>query len=793
MFNAHSIKGKLNELHVLLDTHDPGMVLICESWLNETVSDAMIADTKRYKIIRRDRKHKQCGGVCAIVDRRFNVVELEINSNVEMLAFDIYFNVCNYRCVLCYRPPDYDSAAWLYLTCMLGCIDDMCIDNSNICIFGDFNLPYLSWDSLLPTGVHLRFHEALLDFVMHHGLCQCVTQPTRGNNILDIILVNDPLLINSCNVGLPFGTSDHDAVEFSLTLPDCTADEVDRDPEVNTFYSYNFKEADYVGLNAYLASVDWQLVFSNHDNDINKCMELFIDVLNAGMDMYVPIKQVFTSSNSRSSVKAFPLYIRQLFRKKTAAWRLYKRHKTDQLKAKYKTAEAKFNDAVALHISAKENELINKGNLGAFYKYVNNKLVTKSGVGPLKDSNGLLVFDDCDKAEVLSQFYNGVFTQDNDSLPDFPQRVGENIELHNVQFGADIVFKHLSKLKPNSSGGPDGLPALFLKNLAPSLSFPLSILFSSSFALGELPDVWKMATVTPIFKKGQSCDPGNYRPISLTCILCKVMESIIKDVVIKYLLDNKLITKQQHGFLARHSTCSQLLETVNDWSLALNLRNSVDTVYVDFKKAFDSVVHSKLIHKVKAYGISGNLLMWLTNFLSNRFQAVKIGSHVSAFIPVASGVPQGSVLGPLLFLICINDLVDLFGSNLCVKLFADDVKIYVSIGDVNNIDTLQTGLTALCAWASTWQLTISVGKCAVLHLGKNNLLHSYSINAVVLSSVTEIRDLGVMMDNKLSFSAHYSLIVCKAHQRACLILRCFESRDPVILFRAFTVFVRPLL
>jgi len=181
------------------------------------------------------------------------------------------------------------------------------------------------------------------------------------------------------------------------------------------------------------------------------------------------------------------------------------------------------------------------------------------------------------------------------------------------------------------------------------------------------------------------------------------------------------------------------------------------------------------------------------SLLSNRLQAVKIASHVSAFIPVANGVPQGSVLGPLLFLIFINDLVDLFGSNLCVKLFADDVKIYVSIGDVNNIDTLQTGLTALCAWASTWQLTISVGKCAVLHLGKNNSLHSYSINAVVLPSVTEIRDLGVMMDSKLSFSAHYSLIVCKAHQRACLILRCFKSRDPVILFRAFTVYVRPLL
>ena len=271
------------------------------------------------------------------------------------------------------------------------------------------------------------------------------------------------------------------------------------------------------------------------------------------------------------------------------------------------------------------------------------------------------------------------------------------------------------------------------------------------------------------------------------------MESIIKASVTKHLIDNKLITKQQHGFLAKHSTCSQLLECVNDWSFTLNIRNSVDVVYIDFLKAFDSVVHSKLLHKLKAYGIAGNLLQWITNFLCNRFQSVKVGVHTSSFIPVISGVPQGSVLGPLLFLIYINDLVDVIGPNLTAKLFADDVKIYVNVSEIDGVDLLQGGLTAISRWASKWQLKIAISKCVALHLGRHNLQQDYAIGGVSLPNVREVRDLGVTVDSKLSFSAHLAQISAKAHQRAGLIARCFKSRDPHLSFRAFVVYVRPLL
>jgi len=177
------------------------------------------------------------------------------------------------------------------------------------------------------------------------------------------------------------------------------------------------------------------------------------------------------------------------------------------------------------------------------------------------------------------------------------------------------------------------------------------------------------------------------------------MESIIKDRLITYLLENSLISKQQHGFLAKHSTCSQLLECVNDWTIELNFRHSIDVANIDFQKALDSVVHSKLCHKLKCYGVSGKLLNWLTDFLFNRIQVVRINNKTSDYIPVKSGVRQGSVLSPVLFLIFINDIVDIFGFGLTVKLFADDVKIYAIINDVNDSVLLQEGLDALYAWS----------------------------------------------------------------------------------------------
>ena len=307
-------------------------------------------------------------------------------------------------------------------------------------LFGDFNLPYICWNTLLATGPHARYHNLFLEFTSEHGLIQCVAEPTRENNILDLILVSDPLLINSCVTTAPLGNSDHNIVEFNLVLPtdNIIKNNINDDAKQ---YCYNFKEADFEGLNNFLIGVDWQSILCS--DNANDCMETFINILNIGIDEFVPVKPVSTlscPSHDRKYNRLYPLYIRQLFGKKRAAWRLYKQYKTEKLKSKYKAAEQKFSAAVESFYEAKENEIIKSANLGSFYRYVNNKLVTKSGVGALKDSNGDLVHDDSDKARVINDFYSNIFTKDNNVLPDFQSRVHGDANLNNIDFNSSIVL-----------------------------------------------------------------------------------------------------------------------------------------------------------------------------------------------------------------------------------------------------------------------------------------------------------------------------------------------------------------
>jgi len=786
------VRDKLIDLQCTVDRYYADFVFITESWLDGDISSGIVISNSDFIVLRHDRSNGKGGGVCAIFKKKYKFVEIPTNKNLELLAFDVFIGSFTYRFIVVYRPPFYDNLAWDYFLTLLQAIGELCKGvNRNISVVGDFNFPNICWENLTATGPHLKFHQTFLDFIIQCGLVQCVGEATRANNVLDLVFVNDPVLVNVCSVGPPWLNSDHQSVEFSLNLPI----DLDKSEHAECCYVYDFDKANYDSINNYLNTYDWQVVLSGFD-DVNSCLQAFMDILHAGFDYFVPIRIVHKSKKGGKPGRHFPHYIRQLFNKKTAAWRLYKRFRSlnvEKFKNRYVLACEKYSEAVEAFVIKRENKLIGKNNTGAFYKYVNHKLVCRSGIPTLKDHDNNLIADDKDKAKLLNDHYSSVFTRDNGVLPDFSNQVPTGVRLEDIVFSQSTIYKHLNKLKTNSSSGPDELPAFALKNLAYSLSSPLAILYSLSFRVSKVPDLWKKAIITPVFKKGQSSDVVNYRPISLTCIVCKVMETVIKDVITTFLLRNKLISKQQHGFVKRHSTCSQLLECVNDWSLAINGRLPVDVIYIDFNKAFDTVVHTKLLSKLEANGVSGKVKAWIADFLSERFQAVKVGEHISDFSSVLSGVPQGSVLGPLLFLIYINDLVAKIGDGASSKLFADDVKIYSVVKCPVDFNNLQHCLDLICEWAVDWQLSISIRKCSVLHIGRSNKGLTYVLNGEPLVATVEARDLGVTIDNALRFASHCNDIASRAHRRAMLILRCFESRDPHLLFKAFTVYVRPMV
>ena len=243
--------------------------------------------------------------------------------------------------------------------------------------------------------------------------------------------------------------------------------------------------------------------------------------------------------------------------------------------------------------------------------------------------------------------------------------------------------------------------------------------------------------MTPIFKKGSKVSPGNYRPVSLTCVLCKVMESILRDAIVQHLEQHSLLRKSQHGFMAGKSTLSNLLEYLEDLTKLVDEGHAVDIVYLDFAKAFDKVPHLRLMRKCEGLGIQGDILRWVQQWLTDRKQRVVLNGKCSKWGDVLSGVPQGSVLGPTLFLIFIND-IDIASevTGAFIKKFADDTKCYQVVKTQEDRERFQAMLDNLAKWSSDWQMLFNVDKCYVLHIGKKNPEFQYSWGAGQLE-VTE--------------------------------------------------------
>ena len=357
-----------------------------------------------------------------------------------------------------------------------------------------------------------------------------------------------------------------------------------------------------------------------------------------------------------------------------------------------------------------------------------------------------------------------------------------------------MVRKKLKSLNNNNSCGPDDIHPQLLSELADIICGPLSKLLNTSFKYGKIPNEWKSANVTPVFKKGSKSLPENYRPISLTCVMCRVMESFIKDTIMEHLVSNNLLSSKQHGFINGRSTVTQLLSFLDVCIQSIVDGKVVDVIYLDFLKAFDTVPHMRLINKLKAYGINGDLLNWIKEYLKDRTQVVIINGEKSDIATVISGIPQGTVLGPLLFIIYINDLLDDIES--IGFLFADDTKLLREITKKIDALSLQDDIMKLEKWSNDWLLKFNPKKCHVLTLGKfeNTMYtHRYKVYEKEIEHVDIEKDLGVFMDSELSFHDHITKKVNKANSLVGIIRRCFSFIDIDTFKKLYSSFVRPHL
>ena len=353
-----------------------------------------------------------------------------------------------------------------------------------------------------------------------------------------------------------------------------------------------------------------------------------------------------------------------------------------------------------------------------FWSYIRQQKASNVGVPPLKD-DGQLFTKAKDKAEILNRQFNSAFSEGKQysteeiehkcKLPDLKAPPIDDIKVNK-----DGIEKLLLNLDPSKAPGPDGIPPRVLNALPSEISPILTTIFTRSLSTGVVPSAWRSANVTPVYKKGEHYKASNYRPISLTSICCKVLEHVLVSNIMAHWEKYNVLVPNQHGFRGKRSCESQLIELTDELSKNIDQGYQTDVIVLDFAKAFDRVNHSLLCEKIKSYGITGKTNEWIQSFLNERKQKVVIDGESSETINVRSGVPQGSVLGPCLFLAYINDLPDKVSSN--SRLFADDTAVDRKITSTEDQMTLQRDLDSLAQWENQWDMAFHPDKCEVLQV-----------------------------------------------------------------------------
>uniref|UniRef100_A0A8D0DX11 Reverse transcriptase domain-containing protein n=1 Tax=Salvator merianae TaxID=96440 RepID=A0A8D0DX11_SALMN len=432
-----------------------------------------------------------------------------------------------------------------------------------------------------------------------------------------------------------------------------------------------------------------------------------------------------------------------------------------------------------------------KNNKKGFWGYVRSKRKVKEAIGPLQNEKGDLVKNNIQKAELLNSYFASVFSQKGKETSVGLHCAVQGIRESRLCMDKKKVREHLANLNVFKSPGPDELHPRVLKELADIIAEPLSVIFENSWITGEVPEDWRRANVVPIFKKGKKADPGNYRPVSLTSIPGKIFEQIIKQHIWEHLDGNAVINQSQHGFVTNNSCQTNLISFYDKITGWIDQGKAVDIVYLDFSKAFDKVSHTILIEKMIKYGIDRTTVRWIHNWLSDRTQRVVINGFTSDWKTVSSGVPQGSVLGPLLFNIFINDLDE--GVEGTLIKFADDTKLGGVANTREEKERIQKDLDKLEQWAETNRMTFNREKCKVLHLGKKNDNIQYRMGGISLSSSTCEKDLGVLVDHRLNMSQQCDAAAKKANTILGCIRRSIESRSREVIVPLYSSLVRPHL
>ena len=435
---------------------------------------------------------------------------------------------------------------------------------------------------------------------------------------------------------------------------------------------------------------------------------------------------------------------------------------------------------------------LSEKNPKAFHRRLSNLRKAGGPILQIQASTGM-TNTDIEAADLLAEYFSSIHSTAID--PTNPAQIlainsDTDARLSEVLFDARTITTKLNKLRSNISPGPDNIPAIILKKCAEAISHPLSQIFQRSMDTSSIPAEWKRHTTMPFYKNGSRKIPGNYRPIALMPIAAKIMETIIDDSIRKFVYTNQKLSVHQHGFSKGKSVITNLLTSLDDWTKSIDEGLKLDAIYFDISKAFDTVNHNLLLIKLRSTGISGNLLKWLHMYVVGRQFQVRVNRSFSKWMEIDNGVPQGSILGPLLFLIFINDLPNHIDAN--ITLFADDAKIWGMANNVQERMKLQKAVDTFQTWATSNGLRLNEKKCKVVHLNHNDEF-PYTINTNPIESSKLERDLGTLVASNMCTTANSRLLTQRATGSLNLIKRTVGQLERATFNRIYKNIVRPHL
>ncbi|MEL7307933.1 MAG: reverse transcriptase family protein [Pseudomonadota bacterium] len=531
-------------------------------------------------------------------------------------------------------------------------------------------------------------------------------------------------------------------------------------------------------------------------DDIDFAWDHFLNSLNSALDHVAPYRTV-SARNSVSTSKT-----RTALRYKRRCYRdLILRPSFDNL-ISYMRSKLIARRVLDENIAVREERIINAKNSKIFWSYVNRRLGSDSRI-EFVVHEGVNIHDSQKMADLFNDYFVSTFTTASSNLatPCTPSSTVVKPSLPSLLTHIDLSLEDVSvtlnKLPPKTSVDADNVSYMILKNGGLSVALRLFQLYSLSLRVSRIPSSWKSAMVSPIFKKGSKSDVHNYRPISVTSCCSRILERIINKKISSFLTKNSVIKCSQHGFTHGKSTDTLLISFYDYVTDCLDRNLAVDSVFFDFQKAFDSVPHHKLILRLFSVGIRGNLLDWLKDFLSNRTQAVSIDRSRSNSLPVNSGVIQGTVLGPTLFNIFVNDIDESLKYCNIFK-YADDIRIFRSSArnyrDLSDLHhKIQQDIDSIVAWSLASGLKLNADKCFSVSFGNRDSVEFYTLNGVSIPKNDTFSDLGITVLSPFSFKSHVDKIVSKAFRKLGLINRIFMNKTKRSVTNLYKAYVRSSL